>query len=649
MLRIAVSVLVVTGISVAQQPKPAKQVEDMSKMSPEAHAPLFQTPKSADAGALTNRVTAGLPAAMAGGRLTPRNFIDEQIFGKMQRDGIPHAPLATDQEFLRRVMLDLTGRIPTPAEVRDFLADTTPDKRVRLTEKLIGSLEFVDKWSYFYMDLVRANGKMQRGVELFHRMIKDSLAADRPYDDLARSMTSSSGKSNFVVAAINPIAREHVEGKTGLAPDNGDDFDKINQTDTHDEISILFGKIFLGINLSCIGCHDGSGHLEKVNVYLSQKKRTDFFQQAAFFGNTRYIQWIDATEFRMGLITVDDYGKGYDTKEESMLRMKRTGGPNAAKFILTDELARPGYEPRDELARMLTSHPQFARATVNLFWSRLMGVGFVEPWDEFDLARQSPKNVPNGWDVQPSHPELLDQMAAYFRKHNYSLHKLFSAIVNSNAYQLSARFPGEWKDSYTKYYARKYVRMLGAEELHDAIAAATERLGSFGGRRGRRVSAAGGGGGRGGAATADAQAATQATVVNNDDPPAQAPVTHAMQVTVPNPSGELKSFLQAFGQANRGTPARLPQPSPLQPIMLIRSSVVNDRVLAANDSRVQRLLDSFQDNGKVVDELFLGTLSRAPLAEERAFAVSLLDKGRKEGAQNVQWALLNLVEFLYNF
>ena len=113
-----------------------------------------------------------------------------------------------------------------------------------------------------------------------------------------------------------------MEGKTGLAPDNGDDFDKINQTDTHDEVSILFGKIFLGINLSCIGCHNGAGHLEKVNVYLSQKKRSDFFQQSAFFGNTRYIQWIDDTEFRMGLITVDDLGKGYNTKEESMLRMQ---------------------------------------------------------------------------------------------------------------------------------------------------------------------------------------------------------------------------------------------------------------------------------------------------------------------------------------
>ena len=117
---------------------------------------------------------------------------------------------------------------------------------------------------------------------------------------------------------------------------------------------------------------------------------------------------------------------------------------------------------------------------------------------------------------------------------------------------------------------------------------------------------------------AGAQATAVGNVVNNDDPPPQAPVTRAMQVTVPSPTGELKSFLQAFGQANRGTPARPPQPSPLQPIMLIRSSVVNDRVLAANDSRVQRLLDAYQDNGKVVDELFLGTLVARAAARRTA-------------------------------
>jgi hypothetical protein len=161
----------------------------------------------------------------------------------------------------------------------------------------------------------------------------------------------------------------------------------------------------------------------------------------------------------MGHFIVDDLGRGYDTKSQSMLRIERSGGPSQPKFMLTDELPRAGAEPREELARLLTRHPQFARATVNLYWSKLMGVGIVEPADEFDLARQDPKHVPAGWEIQPSHPELLDALAADFRKNGYSLHSLFRVICNSSSYQLSSRFPGEWSERYTRYYARKYARM----------------------------------------------------------------------------------------------------------------------------------------------------------------------------------------------
>jgi hypothetical protein len=212
---------------------------------------------------------------------------------------------------------------------------------------------------------------------------------------------------------------------------------------------------------------------------------------------------------------------------------------------------------------------------------------------------------------------LLNRLGAYFQQNNYSIHKLFKLICNSSAYQLSARFPGEWSDRYTRYYARKYARMLTAEEVHDAIVTATDRPGKFvvGGRRGGDSVAVG----------------------------------MAMQVSLPNPSGDLKSFMQAFGQANRGAPAKPPSPSPLQSIMLMRSPVVNDRVVAANDSRVQRLLDTYKDDGKVVDELFLSALSREPTGPERELALSAMTANRVEGAQNVQWALLNLVEFLYNF
>jgi hypothetical protein len=577
------------------------------KIASQAHEPMFRAPESQQAGVVTERVTAGLDAVSTA-PVPHRNFIDEHVFGKMERDGVPHAPLASDREFLRRVRLDLTGRLPSPSEIREFLADDSADKRPRLIARLVGSPEWVDKWAYQFMDTLRANGKM-KAYQLFHYMLRQSLAADRPYDDLVSSLITSSAKSNVVVASVNQIVREHVEGKPGQV-EHGDDLAKIHQNDTHDELTIQFGKVFLGINLSCISCHDGAEHLEKVNVYLSTRARTDFFQQAAFLGRTRYIPHVENTEAIMGHSITDDLGPGYDSEGTSILRMQRLGGPESPKFLLTDEEPNAEADPRDELARMLTSNPQFARATVNMFWAKLMGFGIVEPFDEFDLARQDPKNLPEGWDAQPSNPELLTALAEYFRENDYSLHKLFTAICNSSAYQLSARFPGEWSDNYTKYYARKFARMLSAEELHDAIATATGRPGNF----------------KDGSET----------------------VPMAMQVSLPKPRGELKTFMQAFGQANRTGPQPPMVPSPLQPIMMMRSPVVNDRVLAEKDSLVQRLLDSYSDDRRVVEELFLATIARDPSEEEMAVSIEALSKDRREGAQNLQWALLNLVEFLYN-
>ena len=470
----------------------------------------------------------------------------------------------------------------------------------------------MDKWAYFIMDTLRLSWRA-KGYKLFHYYLKQSLAADRPYDDLARSIISSSAKSNKVIAAVNPIVREHVEGKAGQV-DHGDDLRKIHQSDSHDEINIQLGKVFLGINMSCISCHDGAGHLEKVNAYLTTKTRGDFFQQAAFYGNSRYIPHVERTESIMGHFIVDDLAAGYDTEAETMLRVPRLGGPNTPKFLLTDEAPEPGTHVRGELARMLTSHPQFARAAVNLFWSKMMGIGIVEPVDEFDLARLDPDNLPEGWDqAQPSHPELLEELASYFRENDHSLHKLFKLIANSSAYQLSARFPeGEWNDTYTTYYARKYARMLTAAEVHDAITIATGVPGEvMDGRRGKNV-------------------------------------PMAMQVSQANFAGDLKSFMQAFGHSNRNTVARPLLASPLQPIMMMQSPVVQDRVLVENGSRARELLIKYTDS-KVVEEMFVATLGRQPSPSEKDIALTAMAENRVQGAQNLQWALLNMSEFLYNF
>lgn len=594
----------------AEKTKPPVTEESLSpERFSQIHAPILQ-PKKNNAGALTERVVKSLPAAPAGAQSPkPRNFIDRHIFGKMAQDGIAPAPLSTDAEFLRRVTLDLTGRIPAAREVRDFIADRDPAKRDKLVDKLLDSEAFVDKWAYFFMDLFRASGKMGRGMNLFHYWMRENLAVDRPYDEVARDIMAASAKSNHVVAAASVIAREHVQGKP--QPDDGKDLGMVHQLDTHDELAVLYGKTFLGVNLSCVSCHDGKGHLEKVNAYLTTRTRKQFFQFASFLGNSRYLMYWEDGKPQSGEFLIDDENPGYDTKGASMLRVGRFGGTNAPAFVLTGEQPRPGVEPRVEMGRMVTSHPQFARATANMFWWRMMGQGIVEPYDEFDLARQDPKDLPAGWDLQPSHPDLLNELGTDFRQHNHSVKHLLRTLCRSNAYQLSARYEGEWKDKYTTYFARKLVRMLTAEELHDALTLATGRPGNF--KYGDRQ------------------------------------VQMSMQLSGPSGGGDLKYFMQTFGQSNRNNPPKFQTGSTLQPLLLMQSPVVNERVLAKNDSRVQRLLDSYSDNTKVVDEMFFGTLARAPSAAEREVALAALTRNRTEGAQNLQWALINLTEFFFNY
>lgn len=594
-----------------QRKKPREESMSSDRFA-EAHAPLFQSRKAKDPGPLTERVVKALSVTGPVGRTyrpVPRNLIDLHLFAKMQRDGVPHAPLASDHEFLRRVTLDLTGRIPSPEEIKAFVSNPDPAKRDKLLDRLLQSDAYVDKWAYFFMDLFRANGKMGRGQNLFHYWMKENLQVDRPYDDMVRSIIAASAKSNHVVAASNVIAREHVQGKA--QPDDGEDLGMVQQLDTDDELAVLYGKVFLGINLSCVSCHDGAGHLEKVNVWLSRKTRSEFFQNSAFLGRTRYLMYWEDGKPQSGEFLIDDRNPGYNTEGPSMIRVPRFGGPNNPAFILTGERPKAGGEPREELGRMLTSHPQFARATVNLFWAKLMGLGIVEPYDEFDLARQDPRKLPTGWELQPSHPELLEAMAGDFRNSGYSLRHLLRTICRSNAYQLSARFDREWKESYTKYYARKFVRLLSAEELHDAIVLVTGRPGSF--KYGSEK------------------------------------LGMAMQLSGPSGGGDVKYFMQTFGQSNRNNPPKPLAGSPLQPLLLMQSPVVNDRVTAGKDSRLQKLLDSNTDDSIVVDEMFLATLARFPSREEKEVALSALAKNRAEGAQNLQWALINLVEFFFNY
>jgi hypothetical protein len=562
---------------------------------------------------LTRSIAPKLPhTGSPAGKVTIRNLIDQHLFGAMSKDKIPHAPRSNDYEFCRRVYLDLTGRIPTSEQLSQFIENPAPDKRDRLIDQLLESPAWVDHWSYWYGDLFRtaANRIGEPAMKHFNQWLRQSLRADKPYDRLVTEMLTASAPNTNWMPDAGPatfLARWHVPGITMYHD---------NHEDTADEIVVQSARIFLGINYQCISCHGGKGFLEKVSLDLVSKKRNDFTALAAFFGKTR----VRVITFQ-DRYTVTEDGTGYDTKAVSSVRMPREGGQVHPTFILGGEKADLARPLRSQFAEMLIRHPQFAKATVNLIWKQFFGLGIVDPVDSFDMARQDPKRPPQApWTVQPTNAELLDSLARDFAAHGFRLKHLMRRITRSSSYQLSSRFDGEWKDSYTLYFARRYVRLLTAEQIHDAISQATQVYGNY----------------------------------KRNDPVygnALAPVRFWTEAATPEDinNGEAKNFLQAFGQANREQFDRRPGGSILQAMMLMNSPFVTRRVLAANGSLVDRSVNSTMTNGEIVNELFLATLSRKPLPEEKQLAVSWLDGDRRQGAEDLHWSLLNKLDFIFNY
>ena len=562
---------------------------------------------------LTRDVAAKLPHAGGGPRrVAARNLIDQHLFGAMARDGVPHAPLSNDYEFCRRLYLDLTGRIPTPGQLAAFVGSRAAGKREALIDELLASQAWVDHWSYWYGDLVRAaaNRIGNPAMKHFDGWLRQSLKEDKPYDRLVTEMlTASAPNTNWMPDAAPSayLARWHVPGVTMY-----DD----RYEDTADEIVVQTARVFLGVNYQCISCHGGKGFLEKVSLDLVSKKRRDFWALAAFFGKTR----VRVIPFQ-DRYTITDDGAGYDTKAGSSVRLEREGGEIHPTFILTGEKADLGRPLRPQFARMLTGDPQFARATVNLIWKQFFGLGIVDPVDSFDMARQDPRRPPAApWTVQPTNAALLDALARDFAAHRFSLKRLMREMTRSNAYQLSSRFDGDWQESYTPYFARRYVRLLTAEQLHDAISQATQVFGNY-----KRSDLVYGG--------------------------ALAPVRFWTEASTPEDinNGEAKGFLRAFGQSNREQFDRQPGGSILQAMMLMNSPFVTRRVRAEQGSLVAQLVGSAKGSAEIVDELYLTTLSRPPLAPERELAVSWLDRDRRQGAEDLHWSLLNKLDFVFNY
>jgi len=566
-------------------------------------------PTSADSG----RHRAANPPANPPQTFTAVNFVDTEVFGKMVRDGVRWTSPAGDTEFLRRVTLDLTGEIPSPDDVKAFLADTSVDKRTKAIDRLLASDAFNDRWTMWFGDLVQnvqtaSNASIFfPGRDAYYKFIRTSIQAKKPYDQMVRELVAGSGKS-FTNGEVNYFARD--------VQNNGP------IQDTYDNESASTGSRFLGMPLQCLSCHNGLGHLEQVNSAMAKRTRYDFWRNAAFFAQVSISRARDTVTGQTETTLVDNSTGSYKLNTTSGNKTARTpiNGSDVVDpaFFLGGDAPRSGEPRRVAYGRILTANPQFARAAVNYLWKEIFGLGIVEPADSFDLNRLDPATLASGATLQPTHPQLLTELTDAFVSSHYDLRSILRTMVTSNAYQLSSRYTvGAWNEAWTPYYARHYARRLMAEEIVDALAKSTGV--------GFTISLTG---------------------VTGSIPT----VTKAMLLPDTTEGGGFRTMLNNFGRGNRDDDPRSSDSSIVQALTLMNDNNVVTRVRASTAaSNVARTLAATKDPGTIADALYLATLSRYPDANERNAAIAYLKSGDvTKKSEDLQFALLNKLEFLFN-
>ncbi len=491
------------------------------------------------------------------------NYIDHHVFAKLRLLQLQPSPLCSDSEFLRRVYLDVIGKLPTPDEVRRFLGSDDPNKRQRVIEELLERPEFADWWALKWADRLGCNQRFvgKIGAHLYHEWIRQTMLANMPDDELARTIVMGRG-GNY----SNPPAGFYRRLRDPQA--------------RAEEVA----QLFLGVRIGCARCHNHPGE---------RWTQDDYYGLAAFFARVRY---------RNGPFFVQIYDKEETVYEARLGEVvhPRTGKTMPPRFLggAVASLA-PTEDRREVLARWLTSpgNPFFARNAVNRIWYHLFGQGIVEPVDDFRGSNP------------PCNEELLDALAADFVRHGFDRKYLIRTIVSSRTYQLSAA-PTENNVENVRYFSHARVRLLQAEQLLDAIASAAGAAVKF-------------------------------------------PAIPLGASAAALPDGEYKhSFLEAFGRPARAMVCECERDTDTnlgQALHLVGGRTIH-ALLHDPGGRAARLSASALPDEKVIEELFLASLSRFPSVEEREL---LLDKLRKSSAdrrrvlEDILWALVNHKEFLF--
>ena len=348
-----------------------------------------------------------------------RNFVDDSVFANLKELGIPPSPICDDATFLRRVSMDIAGRGPTDEERTHFFASQEGNKREQVIDGLIRSSEYADffanKWTAMLKNR-RDDASDITSNFAFHAWVRDSLLANKPYDQMVRELLAATGT---VIANPPVVWYKRVKEPKQQVED--------------------VAQLFLGVRMQCAQCHHHP---------FERWSQDDYYSFSAFF--TQVGRKPTATRGEDMIFHKRGMAAATNIKSGHVLKPAALG--DAIPAIAADE------DPRLKLADWMSSpsNPFFAKAIVNRYWKHFFRRGLVEPED--DIRETNP----------PSNPELLAALEQHFIASGFDLKSLVKIITSSNAYQLSA-VPNQYNIADQQNYSRYYPRRLQAEVFLDAI------------------------------------------------------------------------------------------------------------------------------------------------------------------------------------
>lgn len=582
-----------------------------------------------------------LPRGKAYPKIVAKNYIDEAVFAKLKRLNIIPSDLSGDEEFLRRVTLDTIGTLPTPKEVRDFVADQSANKREKKIDALLAHPMHAALWATKFCDITGNNTDAleqppQRKPylsQMWHDWFRKRVAENQPYDEIVKGVltaTSREGRTPEDYAKLveeYEAAQEKGERTKYAERATLDLFWRRQQRVTIEEWGEKTAAAFLGVRLECAQCHKHpfdrwtqGDYRAYANIFASvssgiSPESAKTFREMNTERQTRSqqrLQMMRAKGMRVTQLPVAPLREVFVGTTTGRGAPRPLTDPDTGKVLPNKTLGGPEVslkdtkDPREELWKWMReeNNPFFARSFVNRVWGHYFGVGIVHPVDDFSLANP------------PSNEKLLDALAKDFVKNRYDIRKLEKAVLMSRTYQLSSR-ANETNRLDRNNYARGYIRPMMAEVVVDVLNTAlgtTERWA-----------------------------------------PGEAPEgSRAIEVGASRVSNQSVNYVfRVFGRPPRSLACdceRAMDPALPQKLFLMADANLVQKLRTSG--RLDAILKEHKDDGAALEELFLATLSRRPTDRDRETFAQHQEraegKSRRELFADALWALINTSEFIFN-